>query len=78
MPKRNNHVRRQNQKFAHGELNRLGRDFKRKRLAAALTHAEIQARTGISVSTVHHLEHGRGVNMETYVILLRCVGYRLE
>ena len=78
MPRRKNIIKVASQKFARKELARLGRDFKQKRLAAELTHEEVRVRTGISASTVHHLEHGMGVGMETYIILLRCVGYRLD
>lgn len=73
-----NHMKIKEQELARRELTRLGKDFKKKRLANDLTHEEIRARTGISVSTVHHLEHGMGIGLETYIILLRCVGYQLD
>ncbi len=75
---RKNRTKIEQQKFARKELARLGRDFKEMRLDADLTHEEVRAQTGISVSTVHHLEHGMGVGLETYIILLRCVGYQLD
>lgn len=73
-----NKTKIEEQKYARKELVRLGQDFKEKRLKSGLTHEEVRARTGISVSTVHHLEHGMGVGLETYIILLRCVGYQLD
>lgn len=78
MAMRKNKTKIEEQKFAREELARLGQDFKKKRLAAGLTHEEVRAQTGISVSTVHHLEHGMGIGLETYIILLRCVGYQLD
>jgi len=75
---RKNKTKIEQQKYARKELSRLGQDFKKKRLRSGLTHEEVRAITGISVSTVHHLEHGMGVGLETYIILLRCVGYKLD
>ena len=77
MPMRKNKTKLEQQKYAREELRRLGEDFKQARIAAELTHEDVRALTGISVSTVHHLEHGMGIGLETYVILLRCVGFQL-
>ena len=78
MRKRRNKTKIEQQKYAHEELERLGEDFRKKRLHAGLTHEEVRAQTGISISTVHHLEHGMGVGLGTYIILLRSVGYQLD
>jgi len=49
----------------------LGKCLQRKRLNLNLQQSELAERCGISLSTIHGLENGRNVTLDTFIGVLR-------
>ena len=49
----------------------LGKCLQRKRLNLNMQQTEIAQRCGISLSTIHGLENGRNVTLDTFIAVLR-------
>jgi len=49
----------------------LGKCMQRKRLNLNLQQSDLAERCGISLSTIHGLENGRNVSLDTFIVVLR-------
>lgn len=55
-----------------------GEVLKRCRKFRGWTQAKLADRAGVSLMTVHRIEHGSGANFSTYETLLKSLGFQLE
>jgi putative transcriptional regulator len=55
-------------------LAEIGRRLRRERLNRNVTRAELAERSGVSTSTIQHVESGTNFSMETLIRLLRALG----
>ena len=78
-PKNKKLIRTLNQQKTEAQeaLTRIGQEFYDMRIQEGLTHEEIREMTGLSISTIHNLEHGKSISTINYTILLGVVGQTL-
>ena len=58
--------------YSNGQIRmELGKSIQRKRLNLNLQQRDLAERCGISLSTIHGLENGRNVTLDTFVAVLR-------
>ena len=55
-------------------LEEIGQRLRRERLNRNITRARLAEISGVSSSTIQHVEHGANFSMETLIRLLRALG----